>query len=114
MINIKYTKINFLIFFSLLILCSCKPSLENRVQGKWEVIEGGSFFFNQASSLEFSNGNVYMTEKSILGNITTPAEYNIKDGKIIVGNFIFEFVDNYTLETNNIPLMKFKIKKIKF
>jgi len=98
----------------ILICSSCKSQLDERLQGKWEVIKGGSIGFSEISFMEFSNGNAYITQNSILGKITTPSRYSIEnDGKIIVGGFIFEYSGDNILETNNISLMSFKLKKVK-
>jgi len=97
-----------LIFISL----SCNLTLEDKIQGRWEVVSGGGFFFTEISTFEFSKGKVFMTQKSILGDITTPGEYSINDGKIVVGGYIFEFIDNNTLETTNLPILKFKMRKV--
>ncbi|MCX6162890.1 MAG: hypothetical protein NTV87_16340 [Ignavibacteriae bacterium] len=107
-------EISIFILILALFCCSCKTNTDDRLQGKWEVIKGGSLGLAEISSMEFSNGNVYVTQNSIFGNITTPSQYSIKsDGKILVGGFIFELTGTDILETRNISLLRFKLKKVK-
>lgn len=62
--------------------------------------------------MEFSNGKVYMTTESFIGKIVTPAEYEIRGNKVIVGGYIFKFLNQNEMETNNIPIMHFKLRKV--
>ena len=103
----------YLFLFSVVtfLLISCNLSIENKIQGKWEVIEGGSIMFTKIVSIEFSGGKAYTTVNSLLGVVTTPGEYQINDNKILVGEFIFEFINDNTLETNNVSYFSFKMRK---
>jgi len=113
-IKCRAGEISIFILIAVLVCSSCKTNTDDRLQGKWEVIKGGSLGLTEISSMEFSNGNVYVTQNSIFGNITTPSQYSIKsDGKILVGGFIFEFAGTDILETRNISLLSFKLKKLK-